>query len=147
MAKRPTIVDENPAEFPQTTPRDLHDTSDIRFVMRDMGTLTERIDGLIKSVEKIGPASEKALDKHSTDVKERLAELKAEIKEGANNQRDMKSSIDTFKGAMIIMSGIYAAALALTAALLAWYLKAPSQPPAPPAATLAPAKAVDLNSN
>lgn len=39
-----------PEDFPQTTPRDLHPTSDIRFVMRDLGELTAKVDRLIADV-------------------------------------------------------------------------------------------------
>jgi hypothetical protein len=131
VAKRPTIVDESPADFPQTTPRDLHDTSDIRFVMRDVATLTERIDALTKAVEKIGPSFEKALDKQMVDMKERFSELKAEIKESNGKQVEIKSSIDTFKGGMKVLGWVYALALTVVTLFLAWYLKTPEQPIAP----------------
>lgn len=51
MVKKPTLEDTNPDEFPQTTPRDLHATSDIRFVMLSIGELTTKVDSLIKSVD------------------------------------------------------------------------------------------------
>jgi hypothetical protein len=50
MVKRPTAPTTDsttPSEFPQIPPRDLYATSDIRFVMRDIGELTAKIDRLI----------------------------------------------------------------------------------------------------
>ena len=43
--------DTSPKDFPQTTPRDLHSTSDIRFVMLSIGELTTKVDALIKTVD------------------------------------------------------------------------------------------------
>lgn len=47
--------DTSPDEFPQTTPRDLHPTSDIRFVMLSIGELGAKVDALIKSSDEHGP--------------------------------------------------------------------------------------------
>lgn len=44
----------SPDELPQGSPRDLHPTSDIRFVMVEIGKLTSTVDGLVKSVDKHG---------------------------------------------------------------------------------------------
>jgi hypothetical protein len=103
LAKRPTVTDANPEDFPQTTPRDLYPIGDIRLVMRDIGALTERIDGLIKSVEKIGPASEKALDKQTAEVKEKLADLKADLKETDSKVVDIEKKVSFVKGAMWVL--------------------------------------------
>lgn len=54
MAKAPPPKDTSPADFPQTTPRDLYATSDIRFVMVTIGELTTKVDSLIKSVDSHG---------------------------------------------------------------------------------------------
>lgn len=45
------VRDATPKEFPQTTPKDLHPTSDIRFVMVTIGELTTKVDALVKAVE------------------------------------------------------------------------------------------------
>ena len=41
---------ENPSDFPNVTPRDLHPTSDIRFVMVEIGKLNANVDRLITDV-------------------------------------------------------------------------------------------------
>lgn len=43
-----------PEEFPQTTPRDLYATSDIRFVMLEIGKLMTKVDALTTTVGKHG---------------------------------------------------------------------------------------------
>ena len=60
MAKRPSDPNEviAPSDFPATTPRDLHPTSDIRFVIHELGKLTSEVGNLVGTVkshgEKIG---------------------------------------------------------------------------------------------
>jgi hypothetical protein len=51
VARRPPAQDQKPEEFPQTTPRDLHPTSDIRFVMVEIAKLTTKVDRLIEDVD------------------------------------------------------------------------------------------------
>ncbi|MEO0441507.1 MAG: hypothetical protein AAF067_11625 [Pseudomonadota bacterium] len=51
MAKIPPSEHENPEEFPQTTPRDLHPTSDIRFVMIEVAKLNTLVERLISDVD------------------------------------------------------------------------------------------------
>ena len=43
-----------PEDFPQTTPRDLYATSDIRFVMLKIGELMTKVDRLSGMAEKHG---------------------------------------------------------------------------------------------
>jgi hypothetical protein len=43
-----------PTEYPQVTPRDLYPTSDIRFVMVEIGKLTANVDRLIEDVKSHG---------------------------------------------------------------------------------------------
>ena len=50
MAKPPIEAPKEPEDFPQTTPRDLHPTSDIRFVMIELAKLSALVDRLIKDV-------------------------------------------------------------------------------------------------
>lgn len=54
MVKEIDSRDTNPEEFAQTPPRDLHPTSDIRFVMVNIGVLSSKVDSLIKSVDSHG---------------------------------------------------------------------------------------------
>ncbi len=51
MVKEIDSLNTNPEEFAQTPPRDLHPTSDIRFVMVNIGDLSSKVDALIKSVD------------------------------------------------------------------------------------------------
>ncbi|MCH8166924.1 MAG: hypothetical protein IIC03_03220 [Proteobacteria bacterium] len=54
MVKETDSRDTSPEEFPQTTPRDMYATSDIRFVMLTIGELTTKVDSLISSVDNHG---------------------------------------------------------------------------------------------
>lgn len=72
MAKPPIENPKEPEDFPQTTPRDLHPTSDIRFVMIELAKLSTLVDRLIKDV---GNQEEKidALRHQATYIKGGLA--------------------------------------------------------------------------
>jgi hypothetical protein len=52
LARRPAGDDQNaaPADFPQVPPRDLHPTSDIRFVIGEVAKLTVQVERLIDDV-------------------------------------------------------------------------------------------------
>jgi hypothetical protein len=57
VAKRPppdSADSETPKEFPGVTPRDLYPTSDIRFVMIEIGKLTANVATLISDVKSQG---------------------------------------------------------------------------------------------
>jgi hypothetical protein len=58
--RRPTPIDQSttPDEFPQVPPRDLHPTSDIRFVMVEVAKLSTLVERLIADVG----AREKKID-------------------------------------------------------------------------------------
>lgn len=51
MVDQPTGGNESPEDFPQTTPRDLHPTSDIRFVIVEVAKLSTLVERLIKDVD------------------------------------------------------------------------------------------------
>ena len=46
--------EETPKAFPQTSPQDLYPTSDIRFVLIEIGKLTTKVDRLIDDVKSQG---------------------------------------------------------------------------------------------
>ena len=58
MAKSPrtpsTPTETTPSEFAQVVPRDLYATSDIRFVMIEIGKLTTAVDRLIEDTKSHG---------------------------------------------------------------------------------------------
>lgn len=59
MARRPTNKGGNqesstPTDFPSVPPQDLYPTSDIRFVMLEIGKLTAKVDRLVDDVSKHG---------------------------------------------------------------------------------------------
>ena len=54
MANEIESSDTSPRDFPQTPPRDLFPTSDIRFVMHSIGGLETKVNALIKSVDSHG---------------------------------------------------------------------------------------------
>jgi hypothetical protein len=113
----------SPDDFPQVEPTELFPTNNIRFVIAETAKLIERVDALTRASEKVGDKFDKALDKHTIDVKERIADLKSDVKDNATKLSDMKTSIDAFKGAMKVFGGIYAFVLMVMAAFLAWYLR------------------------
>lgn len=115
MSKKPTPPDQStePEEFPQTPPRDLYATSDIRFVMRETSALGERIDNLKDAVEKLTPIFEKALDRHSADLKERIADLKSDLKCTDGKVADMEKTVAFTKGVTRVLGGLFAIALVL----------------------------------
>ena len=59
---------DTPQEFAQTTPRDLHPTSDIRFVIKEVSKLSVLVDRLIKDVETQGGKVDK-LNTQATFIK------------------------------------------------------------------------------
>lgn len=73
MARAPTSNEPNatPKEYPQVTPRDLHATSDIRFVMHEVGRLTANVDRLIADVKGQGDKID--------DVRHRISFLKGAV--------------------------------------------------------------------
>lgn len=113
MARKPIGADAPPEEFAQSTPRDLHATSDIRFVMRETATLTERIEGLTKAIDKLGPSFEKALERQATDIKERLSELKTDLKETDRKVGEFEKKVSFVRGAMWVLGGIFAIGVVL----------------------------------
>ncbi|MFL6844246.1 MAG: hypothetical protein ACJ8ER_05125 [Allosphingosinicella sp.] len=143
MAKAPPPkAATTPDDFAQVEPDELFPTNNIRFVMWETAKLTERVEGLTKAIDKLGPSFEKALEKHAVAMKERVDELKTDLSARVTDVRNdgtkthdqlvsVKESVDKFKGAMKLVSALYAGALALVAAFLAWYLKPVPLPPAP----------------
>lgn len=133
LAKGPTPTSpESPKEFPQVEPsgvEELFPTNNIRFVIMETGKLIERVDGLSKAVDRLGPAAERLHDKHAADVKDWVRELKDASKTTNDNVAKLKESIDSFKGAMKVMNGVYALVLIIFGAFLTWLLRpAPTQP-------------------
>ncbi len=63
---------ETPQEFAQTTPRDLHPTSDIRFVITEVAKLSTLVERLIKDVEEQGKKVDK-LNSQATFIKGGMA--------------------------------------------------------------------------
>jgi hypothetical protein len=120
--------------------------ADIRLVIADVAKLEERIGGLTTAVEKLGPAFEKALEKHAAEVKERIGDIKTDAKETRDKLDLVRTDIATFKGAMRFAAAIYALGsavfTALLVVLLTWLLR-PTTPPQTPAqpAVAAPSQA------
>lgn len=136
MAKPPAKaplrgVDAPPEDFAQVPPRNLHDTSDIRFVMVEMGKLTERLDGLIAAVEKLPPAIEKSAERQTADMKERFVEVKADIKDSREKIQGLTNDISTFKGGLKTAHLFYALVLVAFGAFLTWYLRPTPQTHSP----------------
>jgi K+/H+ antiporter YhaU regulatory subunit KhtT len=111
--KRPASSEQSevPHSFAEVPPRELYETSDIRFVMRETATLTERIEGLTRTIDKLAPAFEKALEKHAADVKERLGDLKADHKITADKVVEIEKKVAFVKGAMWLLGGLFALAV------------------------------------
>ena len=69
-------------------------------------------------------------------MRDDLGDLKTDGKETRDKLGGVKEDIASFKGAIKVFGLIYALALVLLGAFLAWYLRQPSQP-SPPAPTMA----------
>lgn len=80
----------SPEDFPQVPPatQDLHPTSDIRFVMREMATLEERVSNLNTTVVQIEDRLQKAVERMSGDLKERISDLKEAGKASTADLKD-----------------------------------------------------------
>lgn len=127
MAK-PAPPSGTPEEFPQTTPRNLYDTSDIRFVMRETAALAERVDHLKTAIEKLGPSFEKALDKHAAEMKERLTELKTDHKATSDRVGEIEKKVSFVKGAMWVLGGLFVVGLAILGAMAKGWIGAAPPP-------------------
>lgn len=65
-------------------------TVEAKTVMWETAKLTERVDNLAAAIEKLGPSFEKSFDKHGTDMKERLGEIKGDVKDGSTKIAELK---------------------------------------------------------
>lgn len=118
MSRQPS-GEGSPQELAKGSPRDLHPTSDIRFVIVEVSKLAERVEGLAAAVEKVAPGLERALDKHAADVKERTTELKADAKEDRGKLTEIEKSMSFVKGAIWVLGGFFTLALVVIGAVLA----------------------------
>lgn len=107
-----------PREEPQGPPRDLYATSDIRFVMIEVSKLTERVDNLAATVVKLPGDLERILERHALDVKERIGELKTDVKETRTDVHDIQKSISFVKGVMWVFGGLFTIALVIIGVIL-----------------------------
>lgn len=90
--------------------------------MRETAALSERVDHLKSAIEKLGPSFEKALDKHASDTKERLGEIKSDQKTTGERVAEIERKVSFVKGAMWVLGGIFVLASALVIALLKGWL-------------------------
>jgi ElaB/YqjD/DUF883 family membrane-anchored ribosome-binding protein len=126
----------DPEEFPQVEPTtELHPTNNIRFVMWEVARLTEKVDQLSTSIDKLAGTFEKASDKqtaalkdgladHSADVKERLNELKApideikaDVKEAKKDLIDVGKKVAFVKGVTWVLGGMFAVGVVILGAI------------------------------
>ncbi|MCK1517264.1 hypothetical protein IVB22_33130 [Bradyrhizobium sp. 190] len=91
MAKKPVDPKEvtTPTEFPAVVPRDLHPTTDIRFVIHELGKLTSLVARLIDDV-----------DTHGKKIGE------------------VKDAINFVKGALWVIGGVVVLGGAITSLIL-----------------------------
>ncbi len=102
-----------PKDFPAVEPQELFPTNNIRFVISETAKLIERVDALTKVSEKVGETLDRSLDKHTADVKERIAEVRADVKESAGKIADLEKGVSFVKGAMWVFGGLFAIAIAI----------------------------------
>ena len=86
----------SPVNEPQGTPRELHPTSDIRFVMIEVAKLTERIEHMVKKQD----------------------ELKADGRETRDRLFEIEKGVSFVKGAMYVLGGLFTLALVVIGVLL-----------------------------
>lgn len=111
MAKPPgKLNDATPGELPQVTPRELHPTSDIRFVMLETQKLATLVDRLVTDVRaleaKVDPGQ---ISRLADDLKE----VKADLKEVKGKVSAVEHSMSFVKGASWVVGILFAALLAI----------------------------------
>lgn len=124
----PAVVEavppQSPEDFPQTPPpRDLHRTTDIRFVITEIATLTERVGTMQRTLAQLPELIEKALDRHSSDLKERIIELKSDFKETDGKVAEIEKKVAFVKGAMFVLGGIFTLSLVIVGVVAAKLLE------------------------
>jgi hypothetical protein len=100
-----------PDDFPQVEPQELFPTNNIRFVISETAKLIERVDNLSKATEKLSGSFEKALEKHASDVRERISDVKSDVKESAGKIDALEKGVSFVKGAMWVLGGLFALAI------------------------------------
>lgn len=85
--------------------------------MRETAALAERVANLQGAVEKLGILFEKAIERQTADHKERLGELKSDLKEVDGKVSGIEKKVEFVKGAMWVMGGLFALALVILGAM------------------------------
>lgn len=126
---------EEPGSLPQTEPVELFPTTNIRHLISETGKLTERVDNLSRTVDKVSDAIsnqgdkisaliEKQGEKISADLKERASEMRADFKEKVDEiksdlkdldqvAKNLQLDMSFYKGAIKVMGLIFALFLVL----------------------------------
>lgn len=128
MAKPPHVVDTTPGEMPQVTPRDLHATSDIRFVMLEVQKLTTQVERLISDV-KDQRADIKDLDRKV--VAQPFDRLTDDVKDVKGKVSEIEKKVSFVKGAMWVLGGLFALSVAIGGLYLNYKRAAQTPTPAP----------------
>lgn len=131
MAKSPPRLPTGPTtpdDFVEVEPTELHPTNNIRFVMWEVARLTERLEALAKAFEKSAESSDRLADKqatslkdalglHATDIKERIAEVKVDVKEARNELREIDKKVAYVQGATRMLAAFSVIATLILGAL------------------------------
>lgn len=130
MAKRPSLTGpENADDFPQVQPpAELFPTTNIRHVITETAKLMERVDNLVRTVDKLADAVERGFERQSaalkgagetqaaalkdglattaTDLKERIGEVKTEAKSATDEIIELNRKVSFVRGVMWVLAAM-----------------------------------------
>ncbi|CAM8655218.1 hypothetical protein [Sphingobium cupriresistens] len=129
MARPPKDGTTTPREMAEVEPHELFPTNNIRHVITETAKLVERVDNLSRSVEKIPgeiasqvdklaaslekqnaalvASIEKTGEKITTDLRERIDEVKLETKGTKDKVTDLEKDMSFYKKIMAIMGAVF----------------------------------------
>jgi len=114
----PQKPDSTPEEFAEVEPHELFPTNNIRFVMWETARLTERVEGLTKAIESLGTGLDRSFDKHGAEMKERLGEIKSDLRDNAGKIDKLEDQVSRVKGAMYAIGVIFTVLAAIAAIIV-----------------------------
>lgn len=121
MARAPTGASTPPdeSEIVQAPPRDLHATSDIRFVMVELGKYEARLGGVEKSLDKLGVTFETAVGKFEKTFDKHIDAITADLKEHREKLQEFERKVAWVKGAAWVFGILMLIVIPLLSAIFA----------------------------
>ena len=86
--------------------------------MWETARLTERVEGLTKAIESLGTGLDRSFDKHGAEMKERLGEIKSDLRDNAGKIDKLEDQVSRVKGAMYAIGVIFTVLAAIAAIIV-----------------------------